>query len=224
VTATPTISAQSHSRPMRILFNPTLTFALLFVGCDSVQSLQKPLPNGTFAMQIVARHEVDDNIIELAEVPEGTTIRDGENVVARWLPLWPGSPAENDSAAVKELVVRESANGKEMLLLTNAFDVTEKHIVGTHYVQTVQGDNLVYVWLSDDGGRNARQLSASVLAGNNTNSPGRVAMIVRGQVYSVSEVDNVVSGQIAIRTGSVTDGQKIESILLGANAKTTNTE
>lgn len=189
-----------------------IALLLLFVtGCTR----PSPLAPGTFAMRIAANEADHLEIIALAkDTPGKIVLKDGKTV-AEWLPAAANSLASQQIGETDDFIIREVGGRTEVLLVHGAFDVTEGYIRTAAISDDTDADGHPYVEImtNADGARLTRELTRSNLPDYANELYRNIAMVVRGQVYSLPRIEREVGSHVIISTTSPEHAEKIVAFL-----------
>lgn len=188
-----------------------------FGGCVvGVRGPTGPLPCD-FAVRIAANSQDHEKLIELARSGQGNEVVDTGRVLAEWLPLWPGGPAERDLAESKDkdIVWRDNDKARQVLVVHGDSDLTEEHATHVEYVPQSKKPYSVGVYLSEDGAKRISLLTGSHLPDSQTGSRRRAAMVVNGKIYSLPKIERTVRTKVTLQADSDRDARKLEAILNG---------
>lgn len=186
-------------------------------GCVvGVRGPTGPLPCD-FAVRIAANSQDHEKLIELARSGQGNEVVDDGRVVAEWLPVWPGGPAEKDLSENndKDIVWRDNDGARQVLVVHGDSDVTEEHATHADYVPPSRGPFLVEVHMSEDGAQRLSSLTRSHLPDTTTEFRRRAAMVVTGRVYSLPKIEFALHVKVALEANSDGDARKLEATLNG---------
>lgn len=186
-------------------------------GCVvGVRGPTGPLPCD-FAVRIAANSQDHERLVELARSGQGSEVVDDGRVVAEWLPVWPGGPAEKDLSENndKDIVWRDNDKARQVLVVHGDSDLTEEHATHVEYVPQSKKPYSVGVYLSEDGAKRISLLTGSHLPDSQTGFRRRAAMVVNGKIYSLPKIERTVRTKVALQADSDRDARKLEAILNG---------
>jgi hypothetical protein len=190
---------------------------LVCVGCAVRLATREAVPAGTFAVRIAANLHDHKDVIELARSTTDDKVVENGRVVAEWLPLWSGGPAEKGLSESKDIVSREKAHGHEVLVVHGPSDITEQDTGRASYIADSHGRHDVSISLTEKGSESISSLTRSHLPDDKTGFHRQAAMIVKSRVYSLPQIEHVVYTRVVIRPVSEHDAEQLVDILNGVS-------
>ncbi|WP_145378143.1 SecDF P1 head subdomain-containing protein [Symmachiella dynata] len=166
----------------------------------------------------IAANEADHlELIALAqETPGEIVLKDGE-IVGEWLQVATNSLASQQIDETDDFIVREVNGGKEVLVVHSQFDLTEKYIRTATLSGGPDGDGLpqVEIKISAAGAQMAHELLSSNAPDYLNELFRNVAIVVRGQVFSLPILETEIGSRFIISTTSQEHAAYIVAILNG---------
>lgn len=186
----------------------------LLAGCNSPAQLAP----GTFAMCIAANVSDHGDVIAQSKDATDIVISDSGRVVAEWLPVAGKSKASQQLMEPHDFIIRERNGSTEILIVHGKFDLTEAHIKQAQFQgETDPADGLpcVNVTTNSSGSSLLRQLTSTNSPNNADNHSRTAAMVIRGQVFALPSIEDVVHSRFIICTTSSDQAKNVAGILNG---------
>ena len=135
-------------------------------------------PPATFALRVIANPVDHKPVIKRASAALANKVVEGDQIVAEWLPFWPGGPAEKELRGNKEVVLREKPHTFEVLVICGKDDISQDDTTYKEHYEDVQGYHNVVIQLTEKGMDAVGRLTTANLPDPRTGFHRRVAMIV----------------------------------------------